>query len=227
MAIIELRNVTKIYKVKDAPDIRALNDVSLVINEGDFISVCGVSGSGKSTLLHLIGCLDRPTGGSVFVKGIDTKSLNEKGMARMRNNTVSMVLQDFGLIPTRTVYENLEVPFYFESDRKAKKDKIVSALKYVGCSELIGRPVVKLSGGQKQRVAIARALVKDSPILLADEPTGQLDSETKEAIMLLFHKINKNGKTVIMVTHDNEIAKETDKIIFIRDGRILDTIDTK
>ena len=221
--IIELKDVTKIYSTKDTPEIIALNRVNLTVEEGEFLSVCGVSGSGKSTLLHLIGCLDKPTEGTVSVKGSVTTQMNEKELAKMRNSTVSIVLQDFGLIPSRTVYDNLVVPFYFSSNRKGMNDKIKSALEFTGIADLNQRPVTKLSGGQKQRVAIARAIVNDNPILLADEPTGQLDTQTKKQIMELFHKLNEKGKTIIMVTHDIDMAKETSRIVKIADGSIMES----
>ena len=221
--IIELKDVTKIYSTKDTPEIIALNKVDLTVEEGEFLSVCGVSGSGKSTLLHLIGCLDKPTEGTVSVKGSVTTQMNEKELARMRNGTVSIVLQDFGLIPGRTVYDNLVVPFYFSSNRKDMRKKIEAALEYTGISELIRRPVIKLSGGQKQRVAIARAIVNDNPILLADEPTGQLDIQTKKQIIELFQRLNQNGKTIVMVTHDKEMAEGASRIVKIADGRIIES----
>ena len=221
--IIELKDVTKIYSTKDTPEIIALNKANLTVEEGEFLSVCGVSGSGKSTLLHLIGCLDKPTEGKVSVKGSVTTQMNEKELARMRNGTVSIVLQDFGLIPSRTVYDNLVVPFYFSSNRKGMNDKIKSALEFTGIADLNQRPVTKLSGGQKQRVAIARAIVNDNPILLADEPTGQLDTQTKKQIMELFHKLNEKGKTIIMATHDIDMAKETSRIVKIADGSIMES----
>ena len=186
--IIELEEVTKVYHTKDTPEITALNKVNLTVKEGEFLSVCGVSGSGKSTLLHLIGCLDKPTEGTVSVKGNVTSKMNEKELARMRNGTVSIV-----------------------------------ALEYTGISELSRRPVIKLSGGQKQRVAIARAIVNDNPILLADEPTGQLDIQTKKQIIELFQRLNQNGKTIVMVTHDKEMAEGASRIVKIADGRIIES----
>ena len=221
--IIELKDVTKIYSTKDTPEIIALNKANLTVEEGEFLSVCGVSGSGKSTLLHLIGCIDKPTEGTVSVKGNVTSKMNEKELAKMRNGTVSIVLQDFGLIPGRTVYDNLVVPFYFSSNRKDMRKKIEAALEYTGISELIRRPVIKLSGGQKQRVAIARAIVNDNPILLADEPTGQLDIQTKKQIIELFQRLNQNGKTIVMVTHDKEMAEGASRIVKIADGRIIES----
>ena len=221
--IIELEEVTKVYHTKDTPEITALNKVNLTVKEGEFLSVCGVSGSGKSTLLHLIGCLDKPTDGTVRINGESTSLMSEKELAGMRNSKVSIVLQDFGLIPGRTVYDNLVVPFYFSSNRKDMRKKIEAALEYTGISELSRRPVIKLSGGQKQRVAIARAIVNDNPILLADEPTGQLDIQTKKQIIELFQRLNQNGKTIVMVTHDKEMAEGASRIVKIADGRIIES----
>lgn len=219
--IVEIINVTKRYHSKDAPDVLALDNVSLNISKGEFLAVCGVSGSGKSTLLHLIGCLDKPTEGKVILDGIDTNKMSDKQMAQMRNQVVSVVLQDFGLIPYRTVYDNIAVPFYFSKEKKEKKKRIENAMRVTELSDLSNRLVSHLSGGQKQRVAIARAIVNDAPILLADEPTGQLDIKTTKEIADLFIQLNKSGETIIMVTHDLELAKIADRTVFISDGRII------
>lgn len=223
-SVIELRNVTKTYTSLDCPSVCALESVNLSIEKGDFIAICGVSGSGKSTLLNLIGCLDIPTSGDVIINGCNTKKMNQKQLALMRNETVSMILQDFGLIPSRTVYENIMVPFYFSPKRLSsseKKTKIIKAMEETGISDLKNHPVCKLSGGQRQRTAISRAIVNDTQIVLADEPTGQLDSKTKKEIADLFIRLNKSGKTIIMVTHDAEMAQIANKIITIEDGRLI------
>ena len=218
--IVEIENVTKRYHSKDAPDVIALNNISLCIPKGEFLAVCGVSGSGKSTLLHLIGCLDKPTEGRIALDGIDTTKLSDKQMAQMRNRVVSVVLQDFGLIPYRTVYDNIAVPLYFSKEKKEKKKRIEDAMKVTELSALSKRLVSHLSGGQKQRVAIARAIVNNAPILLADEPTGQLDYKTTKEIADLFMRLNRDGETIIMVTHNLELAKIADRTIYISDGRI-------
>lgn len=217
--IVELTNVTKIYQSKKAPDVVAVDDFSLKVMEGEFVSICGVSGSGKSTLLHLIGCLDRPTKGSVVVNGVDTGTLSEKQMAIMRNETIGIVLQEFGLIPYRTVFDNIAVPLYFSKHKKSETKNIKEVMNLVGINDLSTRLVSRLSGGQKQRVAIARALVNDAPILLADEPTGQLDVKTTKEIGELFLSLNRLGKTIIMVTHNRNMAKIADRIVYISDGK--------
>lgn len=221
--IIELTGVTKVYKVKDEPDVVALRSLDLSVMPGEFLSICGVSGSGKTTLLNLIACLDKPTSGTILIDGNDTSKMNNSQLAQMRNKKVSIVLQDFGLINSRSVYDNVLVPFYFSRDKVSKKerhDRIISSLEKVGIAELVNRPVKKLSGGQRQRVAIARAIVNDTPIILADEPTGQLDSKTKKEIADLLIELNQMGKTIILVTHDDELASMANRTIHIIDGQI-------
>ena len=224
-SIIELKNVCKKYSLKNAPDVIALDCVDLSVESGDFISICGVSGSGKSTLLNLIACLDKPTSGEVIIQGNTIGSMNEKQLAQMRNCVVSMVMQDFGLINSRTVYDNILVPFYFSKnkvDKQKRNQMILSAMESTGIGDLRNRIVSQLSGGQRQRVAIARAIVNNAPIILADEPTGQLDSKTKREIADLFITLNKSGKTILMVTHDLEMAAIASKVIHIEDGKIRD-----
>jgi len=222
---IELRDVKKIFKPGKNEKVIALRDFNLTIEQGDYISVCGVSGSGKSTLLHLIGCLDLATEGKVLIDGVDTKSLSESKRSRLRNEKIGFVFQDFALIPYRTVEENLRVPLYFSNIKYSEfKTRIDNALKEVDIFDLKKRRVSTLSGGQKQRVAIARALVMDTDIILADEPSGALDTENKQAIMTLFEKINKMNKTLIVVTHDRELADVAFKKIFIKDGAICEGV---
>lgn len=220
-ALIELKNVTKIYGSGDS-SVKALDDMNLTIDDGEFVAICGVSGSGKSTLLHLVGCLDKPTSGQITIQGMDIVNLSQSARAQMRNSKIGFVLQDFGLIPYRSAYENVMVPLYFAdgkiSDRKAR---VMDALKAAGVESLASRRVSKLSGGQKQRVAIARALVNDAPIILADEPTGALDSNTRDEIKSLFTSVNKLGKTVVVVTHDMELASAANRVINIKDGKIV------
>ena len=220
-SVIELQNVTKTYHPKNEPSIKALSDVSLSVAEGEFLAVCGVSGSGKSTLLHLIGCLDKPTDGTIIVAGKDVGCLSDREMAAMRNQTVTMVLQDFGLIPYMSVFDNVAVPLFFARDKKDKAGRIRKALELTGIKELSGRIVSQISGGQKQRAAIARAIVNEAPILLADEPTGQLDVKTKLEIIELFKALNNLGKTIVMVTHDVDMAKAADRVIYLSDGKII------
>lgn len=225
-SLLKISNVYKEYKIKKDLPVKAVNGISLDVNSGEFIAICGVSGSGKSTLLHLIGGVFKPDSGDINVTDKDgtvyhVEKMNLQDAALYRNKITGYVLQDFGLIPYRSVKENVAVPLYIngESSRNIEK-KVNDALQKVGVLELGKRPISKLSGGQKQRVAIARALINDPLIILADEPTGALDSETKRDILLLFRKLADSGKTIIMVTHDTEAAKLCDRIINIKDGKI-------
>ena len=218
---IELKSVSKVYKTKGADDVVALDELTLEIRRGEFVAVCGVSGSGKSTLLHIIGCLDKPTSGTVIVSGTDVSGLNDVELAKIRSERIGIVLQDFALIPYRTAYDNVMVPLYFSKNRKNAKKRIMESLEKTGVADLAKREIKKMSGGQKQRVAIARALVNYPDIILADEPTGQLDSKTKKEIAELFKAINSEGITIVVVTHDDELAKAADRIVRISDGRIV------
>ena len=219
--VIELKSVSKVYKTKGADDVVALDELTLEIRRGEFVAVCGVSGSGKSTLLHIIGCLDKPTSGTVIVSGTDVSGLNDVELAKIRSERIGIVLQDFALIPYRTAYDNVMVPLYFSKNRKNAKKRIMESLEKTGVADLAKREIKKMSGGQKQRVAIARALVNYPDIILADEPTGQLDSKTKKEIAELFKAINSEGVTIVVVTHDDELAKAADRIVRISDGRIV------
>lgn len=219
--LIELKNVSKIYGSGNG-QIKALDSINLSIEEGEFVAICGVSGSGKSTLLHLIGCLDKPTTGEITIGDNNIVNLNSSSRAELRNGKIGFVLQDFGLIPYRTSYENVMVPLYFAKSRvKDRRSKVMKALELAGVADLANRRINKLSGGQKQRVAIARALVNDAPIILADEPTGALDSVTRDEIKMLLKSVNEQGKTVIVVTHDLELADAANRVINIKDGKIV------
>lgn len=219
--IVELQNVTKTYQSPRCPEITALSRISLNIDEGEYVSICGVSGSGKSTLLHIIGGVDRPTTGNIIVKEIDITNLSDRNRAKYRNTVVGIVLQEFALIPYQTAYDNVMVPLYFSENKSNKRDRIMKSLECVGVADIANRRVSTMSGGQRQRVAIARAIVNDAPIILADEPTGQLDVKTKREISNLFLKLKSTGKTIIMVTHDLELAQATDRTIKIVDGEIV------
>ena len=219
--VIELKSVSKVYKSKGVDDVVALDDLTLDIRRGEFAAVCGVSGSGKSTLLHIMGCLDKPTSGKVIVSGTDVSGLNDSELAKIRSERIGIVLQDFALIPYRTAYDNVMVPLYFSRNRKNIRKRIMESLEKTGVADLVKREIRKMSGGQKQRVAIARALVNYPDIILADEPTGQLDSKTKKEIADLFKAINSEGVTIVVVTHDDELAKAADRIVRISDGRIV------
>ena len=219
---IELKSVTKVYRSKGVEDVVALDDLTLEVRKGEFIAVCGVSGSGKSTLLHIIGCLDQPTSGTVLISGTDVSGLSDSALAKIRNDKIGIVLQDFALIPYRTAYDNVMVPLYFSKNKKNAHKRIMESLEKTGVAALARREIRKMSGGQKQRVAIARALVNNPDIILADEPTGQLDSKTKKEIAQLFKTINSEGRTIVVVTHDDELAKTADRVVRIMDGRIVD-----
>ncbi len=219
--VIELKSVSKVYKSKGVDDVVALDNMTLEVGKGDFIAICGVSGSGKSTLLHIIGCLDRPTSGTVLVSGTDVSTLNDVALSKIRNDKIGIVLQDFALIPYRTAYDNVMVPLYFSKNKKNAHKRIMESLEKTGVADLAKREIRKMSGGQKQRVAIARALVNNPDIILADEPTGQLDSKTKKEIAELFKAINAEGRTILVVTHDDGLAKTADRIIRISDGKIV------
>ncbi len=224
--LLSIKNVYKSYKIKNAEPVRAIDGLSLEVKKGEFLAVCGVSGSGKSTLLHLISGVLKPDSGEITVTEEDGSSFNLENMsarkaASYRNRYIGYVLQDFGLIPYRSVKENIAVPLYINGDPSGKINKKVDEIMdAVGIADLKKRKITELSGGQKQRVAIARALINSPQIILADEPTGALDSETKKGIIDLFRILTNSGKTVIMVTHDTEAASLCDRTVRIKDGKI-------
>ncbi len=221
--MIELKCVTKSYYKGTSAQINALRNVNLKINKGEMVAVIGASGSGKSTLLNIIGCLDVPDEGECYLNGKQVNNLSQGKLSEIRNKQIGFVLQDFGLMLDRTVYRNLSYPLIFNSNIKSKQFKELSkkALESVGLSSRVNSKCIELSGGQKQRVAIARAIINDPDIILADEPTGALDTKTSEEIMELFKYLNQQGKTVVIVTHDSKIAEQCDRIIKISDGSII------
>jgi len=227
MALVEIRNVTKIYLTGEE-EVRALDDVSLDINEGEFVSIIGPSGSGKSTLMHILGCLDTPTSGSYRLDGLYIQSASPRQLAAIRNTKIGFVFQFFNLLPKLNILQNVELPLIYSGvPRKERHSRAMDALRMVGLENRINHRPSQLSGGQQQRVAIARALVTNPKILLADEPTGNLDSHNGEAVLQLFKELNANGRTIVIVTHDPEIAAVTSRKIEIRDGRIAKQIDPK
>ena len=220
--IIELQNVSKIYNKDKLNAVHALTGIDLKIQKGDFCAIMGASGSGKSTLLNIIGCLDKPTTGTSMVIGVNTSTATDKSLARLRNTKIGFVLQDFGLIEERTVYDNVCTPLYFSKVKYAAYSKLVQeALEKVGIASLSKRPVRELSGGQKQRVAIARALVCDPEIILADEPTGALDTDNSNMIMDIFSELNQAGKTLLIVTHDPHVAARCRETYKLSDGQFI------
>jgi len=219
--IVDVVNVDKTYRMGTV-DVPALRDVNITINDGDFISIMGPSGSGKSTLMNLIGCLDRPTSGDIIIGGRNVNKLSDNELAHLRGKEVGFVFQTFNLIPRMDALRNVELPMiYQELSRDVRKAKAKKLLIDVGLGDRIHHKPMELSGGERQRIAIARALANDPTILLADEPTGNLDTKTGAEILSLFKKLNDDGRTIITVTHDPEIAGYSERIIRLKDGRIV------
>ncbi|MCL5096243.1 MAG: ABC transporter ATP-binding protein [Candidatus Omnitrophica bacterium] len=225
--MVELRNISKIYYVGDE-EIRALDDITLDIQSGEFISIIGPSGSGKSTLMHILGCLDSPTKGTIQLDGTLLHNASPAQLAAFRNRKIGFVFQFFNLLPKLNVLQNIELPMVYSSvPARERKERALNALKMVGMDNRAKHRPLQLSGGQQQRAAIARALVNNPRIVFADEPTGNLDSRTGEAILDLFLQLSREGRTIVLVTHDPEIAAVTPRRIEIRDGKIAKTLDPK
>ncbi len=227
MPLIEVRNVSKIYYL-GGEEIRALDDVSLDIDVGEFISIIGPSGSGKSTLMHILGCLDSPSKGTIKLDGIMIEKATGRELAAIRNQKIGFVFQFFNLLPKLNVLQNVELPMIYSSvPFRERRERAMTALKMVGLENRTKHRPSQLSGGQQQRVAIARALVNNPRIIMADEPTGNLDSHTGEAILELFRVLSSQGRTIALVTHDPEIAAVTPRRIEIRDGKVAAMPDAK
>jgi putative ABC transport system ATP-binding protein len=219
--IIEISNLKKDYHVGEVT-VHALRGVDMKIQTGEFVAVMGVSGSGKSTMLNILGCLDKPTKGDYFLDGVDIKTLNKDELAKLRNQKLGFVFQAYNLLPRTTALENVELPLFYNSNVKSKerKERAVKALEAVGLADRMHHMPNQLSGGQQQRVAIARSLVNDPVMILADEPTGNLDSRTSFEIMELFQELNERGRTIVYVTHEPDIAKFATRNVVFRDGLI-------
>lgn len=221
--MIQIKNLVKVYNKGKTNEFCALKGIDLSIEEGEMVAIIGKSGTGKSTLLHILAAIDSYDKGSYLVDGVSVGDLKEKDRARFRNQKIGIVMQDYALIDEYTIEENVQIPLIFGKVKgnDVRREKIMTALENVGLAELAKKPVRQLSGGQKQRVAIARALVNNPTFLLADEPTGALDSKTSGEIMDVFEKLNQGGKTVIIVTHDMEVAARCGRVIEISDGEIV------
>ena len=221
MPLIELRNVTKRYRVGEQ-EIDALAGIDLEIDQGEFASIIGPSGSGKSPLMHLLGCLDTPSSGTMILDGIDVSRASENRLAEMRNQKIGFVFQAFNLLNKFNVLQNVELPMIYSSvPAKERRRRALNAIDRVGLANRVHNTPLQLSGGQMQRVAIARALVNDPRIIFADEPTGNLDSVTGATILEMFRELSAQGRTIVLVTHDNGIAAKTNRRIEIRDGKIV------
>lgn len=220
--VIETRNLVKEYKVGEV-EVKALRGVNIKICKGEFVAIMGASGSGKSTLMNLLGCLDKPTSGEYLLDGVNTSKLSKNEYADIRNQKIGFVFQGFNLLSRTTALENVELPLVYDRQKKVKdaRQKAINALTRVGLQDRIDHQPNQLSGGQQQRVAIARALVNEPAIILADEPTGNLDSRTSVEVFSLFQELNDEGITIVLVTHERDFARYAKRIIELRDGHIV------
>lgn len=218
--MIELKDITKTYRKNGGMEVRVLQGVSLTIARGEYVAVMAPSGMGKSTLMNIIGCLDRPTSGEYILDGTNAAALSDDDLSAVRNKKIGFVFQQFHLLPRTTALENVQLPLIYSHDDLDMDGMAKAALAEVGLSDRMNHMPGELSGGQQQRVAIARALVNNPGIILADEPTGNLDSAASEEVMAIFDKLHKSGRTIVMVTHSEEIAQRADRIIMMRDGRV-------
>lgn len=225
--VIKMSNISKIYKMGSS-DFIALDDVNLKITKGEYVAIVGPSGAGKSTLMNIIGCLDTATKGEYILDGLDTRCSDYK-LAKIRNGKIGFIFQNYNLLPKLNVLENVELPLLYQGlPNKKIRENAVAALERVGLEKHLKHRPTELSGGQRQRVAIARALATEPQIILADEPTGALDSKTGREVLKILKELNSEGNTIVMITHDREIASEAKRMITVRDGKIVsDTVNER
>lgn len=219
--MIKVENLTKIYG-KGEIAVKALNEVSFSVKEGEFVAIMGPSGSGKSTLMNILGCLDTPSSGTYVLSGTNVSNMSDKELARIRNRKIGFIFQTFNLLPRLTALKNVEQPMIYRGTGRKKREEIASrVLAEVGLEDRVNHRPNELSGGQRQRVAIARALVNDPDIILADEPSGNLDSKSEKDILKILTDLNNKGITIVMVTHDDHVARHAHRIVHFQDGKIL------
>ena len=221
MSLIDVQNIYKIYNPGEN-EVRALDGITLTVEHGEFLAIVGQSGSGKSTLMNMLGLLDIPTSGTYILDGVDVKDMTDDELSEIRNKEIGFIFQGFNLIPSLTAVENVELPLVYRGMKKEERNKLaLEALDRVGLSHRLDHLPKQMSGGQQQRVAIARAVAARPPIILADEPTGNLDSHSGIEVMKILHELHEEGRTVILITHDNDIANEAERVIKISDGQIV------
>ncbi len=221
MSLIEIKDIYKIYNPGEN-EVRALDGISLNVEHGEFLAIVGQSGSGKSTLMNMLGLLDIPTSGTYSLDGVDVANMTDDELSEIRNKEIGFIFQGFNLIPSLTAVENVELPLVYRGMKKEERNKLaLEALERVGLSHRLDHLPKQMSGGQQQRVAIARAVAARPPIILADEPTGNLDSHSGVEVMKILHELHEEGRTVILITHDNDIANEAERVIRIQDGQIV------
>jgi putative ABC transport system ATP-binding protein len=225
--VIEIENLTRVYQMGET-EVRALDGISLTVEPGEFLAVMGPSGSGKSTFMNIVGCLDRPTAGRYVLEGVDVSGLDRDQRASIRNDKIGFVFQSFNLLSRTNALENVELPLLYSTKSKITEEQVraqaMKCLERVGLGPRWDHTSAQLSGGQQQRVAIARSLVNDPAIVLADEPTGNLDSKTSVEVMAIFQELNDGGKTVVLITHEPDISEHAKRVVMFRDGKILSDV---
>ena len=227
MSLVEVKDLYKIYNPGEN-EVRALDGINLTVEKGEFLAIVGQSGSGKSTFMNMIGLLDIPTSGTYLLDCIDVSSMTDDELSEIRNKKIGFIFQGFNLIPSLNAVENVELPLVYRGMKKEERHKLaLEALERVGLSHRLDHLPKQMSGGQQQRVAIARAVAARPPVILADEPTGNLDSHSSVEVMKILHELHKEGRTIILITHDNDIANEAERVIRIQDGQIISDVSKK